>query len=105
MFKTANEVYLAIRKRQEEEAQKQERVYEKIRKQIEEVIEQYIAGDSGNLICHFDIPYEIQQELAAAGYLVLHFVEGYGYDAYLLKWDAGHGGIGEFKGDKNKLGW
>lgn len=104
MFKTANEVYLAIRKRQEEEAQEKEKAYEKIRERIEKVIEEYIAGNSGNLICHFEIPDEIQQELAAAGYLVLHFVEGYGYDAYLLEWDAGRGGIGEFKGDKSKLG-
>ena len=104
MFKTANEVYLAVRKRQEEEAQKKERAYEKIRQRIEEIIEEYIAGDSANIVCHFDIPDEIQQELAAAGYLVLHFVEGHGYDSYLLKWDAGKGGIGEFTGDKSKLG-
>ncbi len=104
MFKTADEVYLAIRKRQEEEAEKEERANEKIRKRIEKVIDECVAGKTKNIVCHFDIPEEIQMELAEAGYLVLHFVEGYGYDAYLLMWDVGRGGIGEFKGDKSKLG-
>lgn len=100
MFKTANEVVEAIRKREEEKAKLREAEYEKIREQIEDVIEGYINGDDSEMICHFKIPEEIQQELVAAGYLVLHFVEGLGYDAYVLRCSV-LGGIGELK-DFNK---
>ena len=103
MFKTADELAKALAKREEEEREKKETRYAKIRKRIEDTIEAYINSDEPELVCHFDIPDEIQQELANAGYLVLHFVEGYGYDAYLLEWDAGRGGVGELKGDKKKL--
>jgi len=99
MFKTANEVAEALRKREEEEREKKEKQYEKIRNKIEKEIEDYIKNDEPNLVCHFDIPDEIQKELAAAGYLVLHFVEGLGYNAYVLKWDAERSGIGEYRGN------
>lgn len=99
----AQEVRNAVAERNERvrlEAEKEER---KLREKINDTITDAITNGEKDAVCHFDIPVKIQNELIRNGFFILHFVEGYGYPGYIIKWDRAGGGRGEYKGDRFKM--
>ena len=67
---------------------------------INKIIVDAINADEEEAICHFEIPEDVQNILVENGYHVTHFIEGYGYDGYLIAWDVPFGGKYEYTGKR-----
>ena len=102
MIKSARAIRQAVKAREEAEERAKKKEEKIIRTRIEERINTCVEEGDKDAPCYFDIPENIQQELVDAGYRVLHFVWGYGYDGYLIDWNVSIGSLGEYEGDRFK---
>lgn len=103
MIKSAKAVRRDVRAKEEAEERARKQAEKEIRDRIEERINTCVEDGEKDAPCYFDIPENIQQELVDAGYRVLRFVWGYGYNGYLIDWNVETGSRGEYEGDRFKM--
>ena len=103
MIKSAKAIRREVKAKEDAEERARKKEEKEVRDRIASIIHTCVEEGDKDAPCYFGIPEKIQQELVDAGYCVLHFVWGYGYDGYLIDWNVSVGSRGEYEGDRFKM--